>query len=171
MNPVGGGNLAVNTPQILNLLRGARTASEIALRYVMATEAVSVTLSGMSTMQQVNQNIAVANSGNYMSDKQRTRMRERLAAIKRKTDAFCTACGYCMPCPHGVDIPLNLTLYNQGKYFGMTRLSKRRFKQLKENPAGDQSALSCKKCGQCLAKCPNDIPIIDQLAKTVELLG
>ena len=171
MNPVGGGALAVDTKQILNLLTGAKTAPEVALRYVMGTPGVAVTLSGMSTVEQVDQNVAIAERRSFMTSQQRRQMRQRLAAIKKKTMAVCTACGYCMPCPHGVDIPLNFTLYNQAHYLGLIESGRGSFKNLHDHPQGDRSALACKQCGKCLPKCPNNVPIIEQLAQTAELLG
>jgi predicted aldo/keto reductase-like oxidoreductase len=137
----------------------------------MATPGVAVTLSGMSTPEQVDENVAIAERRSFMTDRQRRQMQQRLAAIKKKTMAFCTACGYCMPCPHGVDIPQNFTLYNQAHYLGLIELGRTRFKSLHKDPQGDKSALACKKCGKCLPKCPNKVPIIEQLVQTARLLG
>jgi len=171
MNPVGGGTLATDAKQILHLLDGAKTAAEIALRYVMATPGVAVTLSGMSTPEQVDQNVAIAARKNFLTDRQRRQMHERIAAIKKETAAFCTGCGYCMPCPHGVDIPQNFAQYNLAHYFGLLGPARQGFRHLREAPQGDRSALACKRCGKCLPKCPNNVPIIDQLVLTAELLG
>ena len=171
MNPVGGGSLAVDTVQIRRLLPAAKSASELALRYVMSTQGVSVVLSGMSTLEQVEENTAVASLRSFMTERQGETMHARLAGIRRKAEQFCTACGYCMPCPAGVDIPGNFVLRNQAHYFGLLENSRKRFEGLQARAQGDASALACERCGECLPKCPNGIAIMDQLSETAELLG
>ena len=171
MNPVGGGSLAVDTVQIRRLLPAAKSAAELAFRYVMSNQGVSVVLSGMNTLEQVRENAAVASLRSFMTDRQRETMDSRLAEIRREAEQFCTACGYCMPCPAGVDIPGNFVLRNQAHYFGLLEDSRRRFQSLRAKVQGDASALACRRCGMCLPKCPNDIAIMDQLSETADLLG
>jgi len=170
MNPVGGGSLAADTPEILRMLPGARSGPEIALRYVLSTPGVKVALSGMSAPAQVDENVRTAGRKSYMTARQRRTMRSRLARTREQFMAVCTSCGYCMPCPSGVDIPGNFLLWNQARYLGLVRWARKRFRTLRTSRRGDRSALACKQCGQCLPKCPNDIPIIEQLAATAKLL-
>jgi len=170
MNPVGGGSLAVSTPQILRLLPGAKSAPEAALRFVLATPGVSCAFSGMGTLEQVAENLEIGSRKVPMTPTQREKMLEKMEKTKQKGEAVCNSCGYCMPCPHGVNIPRNFLFLNHAKLWGLERLSQRRFRGLRRHKRGDQSALACKKCGLCLPKCPNEIPIIDQLMETAELL-
>ena len=171
MNPVGGGSLAADTREILRLVRGAKTGAEVALRYVLATPGVTTAMSGMSTPEQVDENVAVAGRGTHLTDKQRKQFRRRLDSIRRRGVLICAACGYCMPCSHGVDIPGNFTLLNRAKLLGLRAFAAGRFANMRRNKDGDKSALACKRCGQCLSKCPNDVPIIEQLAEAAELLA
>ena len=171
MNPVGGGSLAENGRQVLRLLPGARTAAEVALRYVLSTPGVTVVLSGMSALEQVDENVRVAGRKTPMTPKQRRAMQKRLEEIRGKSAEICTLCGYCMPCPHGVDIPENFRQLSRARLFGLVDLSRRGFRQLRKHKEGDKSALACRRCGQCLPKCPNAVPIIEQLAQAAELLG
>ena len=171
MNPVGGGTLAAESPQILRLIRGAKSGAEVALRYVLATPGVTLALSGMSTVDQVDENVGVAGRRTPMTARQREVMLERLAAIREKGMLICTACGYCMPCRNGVDIPGNFTLLSRATLLGMRDFARSGFTRLRTHADGDKSALRCKKCGKCLPKCPNDVPIIDRLGETAELLG
>ena len=171
MNPVGGGALATNTAEILRLLRGAKSAPEIAMRYVLSTPGVSVALSGMNAIEQVDENVAVAGRKVYMTNRQRKNMLDKLKGIKRRGMLICTSCGYCMPCSNGVDVPGNLQLLSQAKLLGLREHGIRVFKWFRQHKGGDRSAMACTRCGQCIPKCPNDIPIIDRLAETAELLA
>ena len=171
MNPLGGGVLAANTPEIMRLIRGARSAAQIGMRFVMSTPGVCVALSGMNTIEQVEENAEVASLKTQMTQRQREAMLTRLKKIRQRGMLICTGCGYCMPCPHGVDIPGNLRLLNQATLLGLKDHSARVFANLHKRKAGDASALACKKCGQCLDKCPNGVPIIQRLEETAELLA
>lgn len=171
MNPVGGGALATSTPPVLRLLRGAKSAPEVALRYVLATPGVSCALSGMNAMDQVEENTRVASRRQYMTRKQYAAMRERLAKIQSASCKFCSACGYCMPCPHGVDIPGIFRLFNQVKFFGQEDWARRQYARLKNHADGDKSATACVRCGSCEPKCPINVPIPDQLEAVERLLG
>ena len=171
MNPIGGGNLAASVPPVLRLLPGATTAPEIGLRYVLATPGVCVAVSGMNTFEQVDENVATASRSSYLTPRQRQTMQARLKTIEKARLAVCTACGYCMPCPHGVNIPANFTLLSHLRLLGLRDFAATGFRRLRKHRDGDRSALACQQCGQCLPKCPNDIPIIDQLAETARLLA
>ena len=171
MNPVGGGHLSFDIPKILQFLPGAKSAAEISLRYVLATEGVSLTLSGMSTIEQVRENVKIADRFRYMTKNQRQSMLNRLNLYKKQTNLLCTHCGYCMPCPHGVNIPENMLLLKRALIFELTEGARKGFQFLRRSPEGDISALACRQCRQCLVKCPNKIPIIEQLAQAEEIFG
>ncbi len=171
MNPVGGGLLSPTTPEILHLLRGSKSGPETALRYVLATPGVTLALSGMNTAEQVEENTRVAGRKTPMTAKQRRTMVQRLQKIKKRTKNQCTGCGYCTPCPNGVDIPRNFLLLEQAKLFGLIDHAKAKFAKLRQAKNGDKSALACVECGECLPKCPNNVPIIEQLQETAELLA
>ncbi len=170
MNPLGGGSLAAATPKILGLLPGARSAPEVALRYVLATPGVTAAFSGMSDLAQVDENARLASRPQGMTPAQWKAMNVRLAAIERKGLAVCTSCGYCMPCPHGVSIPVNFMLYNRARFLDMTEWAGERFEALRKHAEGDRSALACRKCGACLPKCPARVPIVRQLERTAAML-
>lgn len=170
MNPIGGGSLAVDVPSIRRLLPGVKTSTEFALRYVLSTPKVTLALSGMSTVEQLKENIEIAGRKTFLTVKQRQTLLARLEGFRKKAKLLCSHCAYCMPCPHHVDIPFNLLLLKKAILFGLTENSRADFKAIQGFKDGDHSALGCKRCGECLPKCPNKIDIITQLQKTALLL-
>ena len=171
MNPIGGGSLAAPSPQIMRLLPGAKTAAEVALRYVLDTPGVVAALSGMNTMEHLKENVAVASRPVPLTAVERKRMLARLDAIASEQRKFCTACGYCMPCKHGVDIPGNFQLLNRVRFFGQLDWAKQRYKGFVEREEGDRSAAKCVRCGECEPKCPNKVPICASLVQVAKMLG
>jgi uncharacterized protein len=170
MNPVMGGNLAVKTPQILRLLPGAKTAPEVAFRFVLSTPGVATALSGMNDLRQVRENARLADLQPPLTAPQRRAMLDRLEKVQSRS-IVCSACGYCMPCTHGVDIPNNFLHLGRAEMFGLADLAKSGFRRLRKSKEGDKSALACERCGQCLPKCPNRIQIVKQLQRTATLLA
>ncbi|MEA3313484.1 MAG: aldo/keto reductase [Caldisericota bacterium] len=166
MEPVLGGDLE-NPPEIINSIwneaRTKRTPTEWALQWVWNKPEVSIVLSGMKSVQQVIENLESADLARVDKFTQ-----EELDIIARVRDKYreiqpilCSDCGYCMPCPYGVDIPHNFILYNIGKMYNKMPRIKQWFALMKENGS---SAVSCIQCGQCEEKCPQDIKIMEWLA-------
>ncbi|MGZ7136373.1 MAG: 4Fe-4S dicluster domain-containing protein [Methanobacterium sp.] len=124
-------------------------------------------LSGMSTMEQVIENIKIAEDGeaNSLSEEERNLIEEIREAYRERIHVNCTSCGYCSPCPEGVDIPLNLSLLNDLYMY-----------QNMEKPRGNYSFLTAKKasatycdeCGECEDKCTQSIPIRKYLKEARE---
>lgn len=168
MNPVGGGQLSMNHPQVLRLLPGAKSSAEVGLRFVLGTPGVAVALSGMNEIEQIDENVRIAGRKTPLTASQRKVMEKRLAEAKKDMEAFCTSCGYCGPCPSGVDIPASFRLLHSATYFGLMQYAKRQYKWLVDN---NMSGHACKKCGKCLPKCPNNVPIVERLAEAAKLLS
>jgi hypothetical protein len=164
MGPVGGGRLAAPSEVFGSMLPGIRRVPELALRFVLSNPNVSVALSGMSTMQQVEQNLAIASDGVALSNADAAGIREHLVRLDKMADLYCTGCGYCMPCPEEVNIPRIFELYNWGRVYGLWDPARQRYAKigrvrwLKGKPAD-----ACVECGACEEKCPQDIPIRRQL--------
>jgi uncharacterized protein len=174
MEPLRGGKLAQRIPEEVQSLWDSspskRTPAEWALRWVWNHPGVSTVLSGMNSMEQLWENLrvaqeAVANSLNP----------EELALVDRVTDAYrkllrvnCTSCGYCLPCPRGVNIPHNFTLYNDLFAFQTPETS---FMLYQRMTAPEQRAANCADCGECQEKCPQHIPIAREMKKVHEALG
>jgi predicted aldo/keto reductase-like oxidoreductase len=169
MEPLRGGKIVNNLPrevnEIWNNAEPKRSPADWALRWIWNHPEVSVILSGMSTMEQVEENIRVASDAraNAMTDKELSLFDRVKEIISSRTKVNCTGCSYCMPCPAGVDIPACFSLYNE-KYSLKTKRSKINYIQntgaVTSNPA---YASLCKKCGKCEIHCPQGIPIREKL--------
>ncbi len=168
MCPLAGGMLASPSPQIQALIPGgAQTTAAAALQFVLANPDVNCACSGMSTLEQLEENGRAADSFAGVTDDDRAKMErilEEFAAIGNK---FCTGCRYCMDCPNGVDIPRNFRLCNRAKVYGLVDLAREQYAALDKG----KRAESCTRCGECEPKCPNKLPIMDQLAEVDEQLA
>ncbi len=176
MEPLRGGRLSKKPPeQVAKVWKSApqnRSLAEWALLWVWNQPEVSVALSGMSTMEQVVENVTVADRcgpGTLTTDE--------LVLIDRVREAYhglnpipCTNCGYCLPCPNGVAIPSILQIYNEVMIHDDPRVGRFRY----GGPGGlreEQRADQCIECGECVDACPQEIPIPEWLQKSHALLG
>jgi predicted aldo/keto reductase-like oxidoreductase len=172
MGPVGGGRLGFPSEKVQGLLPGkAKSSPEIALRFVLSNPSVSVTLSGMNTAEMVEENAATASRANPLTPQERRRIVEMVEENKRLAELYCTGCGYCMPCPNGVNIPENFRLMNLHRIWSLTDAARERYGWFDDSSEGNRSAAACVECGQCEPKCPQKIPIIEQLKETRSALG
>lgn len=180
MGPVAGGRLA--TPQGVAIDREGMLemkTPELALRFVWNNPNVSVALSGMNTMQMIEENCTAAGRLEDMDAGERDAVAQLFMQNQKLADLYCTGCGYCMPCPNDVNIPENFRYMNWFKVWGMEEQARAAYARLnaegiwtpwgglvKGLPAGD-----CLQCGECESKCPQNIHIIDQLVEVSRTLG
>ena len=169
MGPVAGGRLGAPTPEIRQLLpKGSKSSAEVALRFVLSNPNVSCAISGMNSVQMVEENCATASREEALSAEERAAILAQLEEKRKLADLYCTGCGYCMPCPHGVDIPGNFSAMNEVRVYGLKGHAQWRYRELaKEKKAAE----FCEECGECEPKCPQKIPIIEQLKETRKALG
>ena len=173
MLPLLGGRLVGPPEPIQQIWDSApvkRTPADWGLQWLWNQPEVSVVLSGMSTMRQVEENIASADASGVgtlteaelaLFDQVRKKYRE-LCPIP------CTKCRYCMPCPSGVDIPGNLGVYNEGAMYGKPDLARRElYAWIPEKARADV----CIQCGECEPKCPQSIPISEWMPIVHQVLG
>ncbi len=169
MEPLKGGRLAGLTPGALAEMEKSgmdRTPVQLALDYLWDKPDIHCLLSGASSMEQLMQNIAYANKAqaNSLTETDIAVIAKVRQALEAANNVSCTGCGYCMPCPHGVDIPKNFTIYNDVPRYETPHLAKGDFHFMKAQDAR-KIAGNCKDCGQCLDKCPQSLPIAELLKK------
>lgn len=163
MEPIRGGRLA-NPPkavqEIWDTAKVKRSPAEWALQWLWNQPEVSVVLSGMSTFEQLKENIESANRsgiGTLTSEELEIVARVR-NKYKELSPIACTGCNYCMPCPNGVNIPRNFELYNEAHMYNIYEANRKAYGDL-----GDAKASSCIECGNCESVCPQHLPIIEYL--------
>ena len=179
MEPLRGGLLSGDVPSIHQQILDApvrRTPSEWGLRWVWNHPEVTVVLSGMSSPEQVRENLVSAAQG--LPD---SLSPEELAVIETMRDTFasrvkipCTGCRYCMPCESGVDIPECFTYYNQAyTYEAQEKATGTYLWALNGTFSGGIPgyASCCIQCGQCEDKCPQGLPIREYLQDVSDFFG
>jgi predicted aldo/keto reductase-like oxidoreductase len=173
MEPLRGGQLTLNPPPpIVELWDSAprqRTPADWALQWVWNQPQVSLVLSGMSTMEQVEQNVVSAGvSGpDTLTDAERALIERVRDKYRELTPIPCTDCKYCQPCPEGVNIPHILGIYNESVMYNTPEKARRFYSWIEEAERADQ----CVQCGECEEKCPQGIGIIKWLEKIHQALG
>lgn len=172
MEPLLGGKLA-KAPQSVQALWDSapvkRSPADWALQWLWSQPEVTVLLSGMSTEEQLAQNLkaaSVSQIGMFSADEYALVDKVR-AAYKELCPVSCTACGYCQPCPNNINIPEIFQLFNTGRMYGV--VEEVRFWY--NNMPAEKRANMCAECGQCEAACPQSISICDWLKMADQVLG
>jgi len=171
MEPLRGGllvkDLPAETRQIFQETASERSAVEWAFRWLWNQPGVSVVLSGMSQLDQMKENLDLAENVSEApwTEKDEDAVRQAKRIINDLQRVNCTTCGYCMPCPEGVNIPFNLSLSNDHHIFHDQNAGFRYRMVLGDS----ERASNCVQCGECLDKCPQQIPIPDELDHVADL--
>ena len=164
MEPLRGGKLVNRLPdtakKIFEEYKIKRTPAQWAFRWLWNQPEVTVVLSGMNSDEMVRDNIQTASTvevGELGEDEEQM-LKQVVAAINAKMKVGCTGCGYCMPCPKGVDIPGTFAAYNrryaEGKFWSFVDYVM--CTTLRKNST---AASNCVGCGKCEKHCPQHIEI------------
>ncbi len=170
MEPVRGGKLATLEEEYVNELKTLRpdaTPAEWSFRFLQSIPEVVVTLSGMSDMKQLIENIATYGEEKPLSEKETEKLFSVADAMTSKTTLPCTACRYCTThCPMELDIPNLIDLYNEHVYSGGGFLAPMAIGSLPD----DKKPSACLSCRACEAVCPQNIKISEMMSDFVEKL-
>lgn len=172
MEPLRGGRLVQNIPPAVSKLWDTaevkRTPLEWAFQYLWNRDDVHCVLSGMSSLEQVKENVKLASTEDIISPNDQELIREVARTYRTFLGNNCTRCGYCMPCPHGVDIINCLTEYNIAHMMGDPKASAMQYFTLIDD---DSRADSCIDCKECIPFCTQMLNIPEELQKVYEYFG
>ncbi len=175
MEPLRGGQIVSSIPEeVHDIFKKAdvkRSPAEWALRWVWNHPEVSVVLSGMNTLEDVKENLKIANEAqpDSLTDEELEIINQAKTAIKAKLQVDCTGCGYCLPCPSGVNIPENFAKYNDYYLFGSPETKGNFQFSYEVSIVTNEMASACTECGECEKHCTQGIQIIKELKKVKEL--
>jgi hypothetical protein len=164
MEPLRGGRLAGLLPKsakdILRKSGGAYTPAELALRWLWDQKEVTCVLSGMNSLEMVEENMGIAAKAyaGMMTPEDFDLVDQVRREINLKSKVGCTGCGYCMPCPQGVDIPGTFRAYNL-LYTEGAKVARKEYMMCTALRRKQASASQCIQCGICEPHCPQHIPI------------
>ena len=172
MGPVGGGRLAAPTELAAKLGTEAVNTYELAFKFVLGNPGVCCALSGMQTIDMVEQNAVVASLENPMSEEEWRRVGESLENLKKFSELYCTGCGYCQPCPKGINIPKIFQAYTYLNVYGLTETAKNTWNgYLNDQKNPGVSPSECINCGYCERKCPQHLKVRELLKKVEGVLS
>ncbi len=162
MEPIRGGALANFSDDINQKFYDVnpdKTISSYALRYLAQLPNVKVILSGMTMMEHVQDNLQTLSPSVPFTKEEAEVVEEVKLILQQKIQNNCTGCNYCMPCPHGVDIPENFKLWNLYHIYENAG-TEYRLGELEQKQATSEYCVSCRACEP---KCPQQIPIAKHL--------
>ncbi len=168
MEPLRGGKLVSRLPQsaVAEFEKHPlkRTPAQWAFRWLWNQKEVTCVLSGMNSMEMLQDNVETASTAEIgeLGREEEQMLSRVVAAINANMKAGCTGCGYCMPCPKGVDIPGAFAAYNRMASEGKIAGIKEHF--MCSAARKDSTAVSnCIGCGKCEKHCPQGISIRQEL--------
>lgn len=170
MEPLRGGRLANNLPEkaqkLFEKYEIKRTPAEWAFRWLWNQKEIMCVLSGMNSIQMVEENVKNASNAEIgeLTEKDEELLKNVVAAINEKMKVPCTGCRYCMPCPKSVDIPGTFSAYNK-KYADGKFTALKEYIMCTAMRKDSTAASNCVACGKCEQHCPQNIQIREELKK------
>ncbi|MFX0208105.1 MAG: aldo/keto reductase [Candidatus Hodarchaeota archaeon] len=177
MGPIGGGRLAgTPPPESMQqwITKGRNNFVDLAFKFVFNNPNVSVALSGMGSVEMLDENLIFVSKENYdqLTIDEKERIQNIATKFKELSDVVCTGCGYCMPCPNEVNIKEIFDFLIRYQVYGQKEDAKGMYAQIgKLRWLPGKDATACIECEECLEKCPQKIPIIEQLKEAHQILG
>lgn len=138
MKPLAGGNI---------------TNASLAIKYIINNKYNSIVIPGMADVEEVRENVKAASLGELSEDD----YKECEKIVEELGDHFCRRCGYCAPCPMGINIPSNFLFVNYLRHYGLADWAKDRYFAM------EKRSKDCIECGLCESRCPYDLPIRSML--------
>lgn len=141
---------------------GAIQNVSLSLRYIANNSNITTIIPGVNKIEEIEENCEIGNNFRQLTNEEKEII---LKEAKELGSEFCRRCGYCAPCPQGIDIPSQFILEGYYSRYNLPEWAKERYGALKTK------ASDCIKCGACEPRCPYDLPIRDMLERVVKNLG
>jgi predicted aldo/keto reductase-like oxidoreductase len=173
MNPVAGGRFAENSAVFRPLLDklGAVSCADLAIRYVLSNPNIDTLISGVNKIADVDDTLASAARGLFSAE-ECAEVAAFVDGLSRRNVGFCTACGYCMPCPQEVNIPQVMEAVYTERFLGFHGNAVAHQRLIGNSPwVPGKGAAACTACGTCVPKCTQHLPIPDEMAFAREHLS
>ena len=171
MGPVGGGRLAAPAELAQKLGAGNYNTYELALRFVLGHPGVCCALSGMQTVEMVEQNAAIGALEVPMTEQQWRQASKTMGDLKKFSELYCTGCAYCQPCPQGIEIPKIFQAYTYHNVYGLHELAKKTYwNYVNDEKKPGATSKDCVSCGYCEKKCPQHLKVRELLKKAESAL-
>lgn len=170
MGPVGGGRLASPENALgekLNL--GSIATYELAFKFVLSNPNVTCALSGMENLAVLKKNVQVINNFTSLTTEEQANLQQALTELQKFSELYCTGCKYCNGCPQSIKIDQIFGLYTYYNVYGLTDFAKQAYARYLKNQNVGQIE-TCLECGLCESKCPQKLPIIEDLKKVDRIL-
>ena len=168
MGPLGGGRIS-GLPKEVSEKLGIKVAAsaELGIRFVAANPHADVILSGMSNETQLKENVEFVSRLEPLSQEEIDGLDKMMAENKRLADLYCTGCKYCMPCPQEVNISHIFSMYNYYRVYNTHDYARKGYANIGVIPwIRGTRADACNDCGECEAKCPQNLEIRRQLRES-----
>jgi predicted aldo/keto reductase-like oxidoreductase len=173
MEPLMGGRLVdppIDIRDTMERFPVRRSPAEWALQWLWDQSEVSLVLSGMSSMDQVKGNLQFAEASRIGSftEAERALIVQVREMYRARIAVPCTKCGYCVPCPNGVNIPSNFDFFNHAHLFDAVADARFKYQVFLSE---EQRSTSCIACGTCEELCPQKIAIREWMPRVSALLA
>ena len=172
MEPIKGGSLAQLKPELEGKFKALRPDASIAswaLRYVGSLPGVMTLLSGMSLLEQMEDNVKTFTNFEALSKEELKTVKEVVEVMKQTPQIGCTACSYCTDgCPMNIGIPNTFRIINTINMYGKSERTDKMIENMLKKKAGPAD---CIQCGQCEGVCPQHLPIIELLKDASKIIG
>lgn len=138
---------------------GAFSKPELSLKYIINSGLITIAIPGMDSVTQVVKNASIGTLESQLTENEKNEISEE---VKSLGNNFCRRCGYCMPCPEGIDIPNVFLFEGYVTRYDLAEFGKKRYESLAVK------ADACVRCRKCEQKCPYSLPIVEKLKHAVE---